>query len=859
MRFNLKTRRARLTLERLEDRLAPATITVTGSGDTVAVDGVVTLREAITAANTNAPSGDAPAGDPGLDTIRFNLDPSSLFITPTSPLIVTDPVIIDGTTQPGFAGTPLIHLRPPAAPVLDGLGISAGGSTVRGLDIEGFQEDGLVLFGGGGNVITGNEILFSNYGIRIQNSSNNIIGGTTAGDGNTLYANQLVGIDINDVASTDNQMLGNFIGTTGSGTAALGNGTGIVVAGSGNVIGGNVISGNRGDGVLLSGQNNLVLGNLIGTTGSGTAVLGNRGNGVVIDTNDNIGGNIVGGTAPGARNVISGNGSSGLLLKETRGNTVEGNFIGTDAIGEASLGNAQDGVELNGSGDNTIGGTAPGTGNVISGNTRDGVFLHDTGASGNVLAGNFIGTDALGTSNLNNGAEGVEISLGGNGNTIGGTAAGARNVISGNADNGILIRDGGTTGNLVQGNVIGADTTGAALGNNGAGVAIAGGASNNTVGGTDPGAGNTIAFNQGKGVAILSGTGNRVSSNAIFDNAGLGIDLNNNGVTANDPGDADTGANHLQNFPVLLRASTVAGNTVLTGSLNSLASTSFRVELFSNAAGQTYLGFVNVTTDGSGNGSFTFTANGVLPATTVFTATATNQVTGDTSEFSAAFDANHRFVQALYQDVLQRSGSSAEIDAWVTLLPSIGQVGVANGIIHSYEALTREVNSVYVRFLGRAAEPGGLAYWVGMLQSGRSLEEVTAGVIASPEFASHANTLIGNASADDNFVRALYQLLLGRTPANDEVAGWLARLPTSQRSGVALGFLSGTEFRDQVVRTLYGDPLATPPLLSIPNLLHRPTSPTTGEVLGWVNSGVDWLALEVGFASTDEFLTGGGP
>jgi parallel beta-helix repeat protein len=863
MRFNLKTRRARLALERLEDRLAPATITVTGSGDTIAVDGVVTLREALTAANINAPAGDAPAGDPGLDTIRFNLDPSSLQIN-TANLVATEPVVIDGTTQPGFAGTPLIHLRPlDETAVADALGLNGGSSTVRGLDIEGFSHAGLVLFGQGGNVITGNQILFGLDGILIQGSSNNIIGGTTAADRNTLYGNQEAGINIGDPASTGNQVLGNFIGNA-AGAAALGNETGIVVRGSGNLIGttavgaGNIISGNGVNGVVLSGPNNRVLGNLIGTDGSGMGVLGNHGAGVLVTG----AGNIIGGTVPQARNVISGNSGSGVALS-TDGNVVEGNFIGTDATGMAALGNALDGVSIgNGASGNTIGGTAAGARNVISGNARDGVLLQGSGTSGNLIQGNFIGTDALGTSNLGNGAEGVEIRLNvsgsPSGNTIGGTDPGAGNIISGNADNGILIRDGGATGNLVQGNFIGTDATGAALGNNGAGVAIAGGAAGNTIGGTAPGAGNTIAFNQGKGVAILSGSGNRLSSNAIFSNTGLGIDLNNNGVTANDPGDADTGANHLQNFPVLLQASTVGGNTVLSGTLNSLASTSFRIELFSNTAGQTYLGFVNVTTDGNGNASFSFTANGILPAATVFTATATNQGTGDTSEFSAAFDANHRFVQALYLDVLQRPGGSAEVDAWVTLLPGIGQVGVANGIIHSYEALTREVNNVYVRCLGRAVDPGGLAFWVGLLQGGKTLEEVTAGVIASPEFATHANTLIGKPSADENFVRGLYQLLLGRTPDNDEVARWLGRLSTSQHGAVAMGFLTGTEFRDQVVRALYGDPSATPPLSSIPNLLHRQTSPTAAEEGGWVNSSLDWLTLEVSFASGDEFFSSGG-
>src|SRR6516162_3976794 len=97
-------RRRRPEIEALEERSLLATITVTGTGDTIARDGVVTLREAITAANTNAdPSGDTTPGDPGMDTIAFNIPGAgvrTISLTSTLPTI-TDPIVIDGYTQPG--------------------------------------------------------------------------------------------------------------------------------------------------------------------------------------------------------------------------------------------------------------------------------------------------------------------------------------------------------------------------------------------------------------------------------------------------------------------------------------------------------------------------------------------------------------------------------------------------------------------------------------------------------------------------------------------------------------------------------------------------------------------------------------
>ena len=262
--------------------------------------------------------------------------------------------------------------------------------------------------------------------------------------------------------------------------------------------------------------------------------------------------------------------------------------------------------------------------------------INITGSS-NVIEGNFIGTNTSGTFALANSLDGVFVSAGSN-NTIGGTTTAARNVISGNR-NGVQITGAGT-GNQVRGNFIGTTASGASgLGNSANGVLISG-SSGNSVGAIGSASSNTIAFNGTAGVAVTSGTGNSILSNSIFLNGGLGIDLGPAGVTANDTGDPDGGANNLQNFPVITSATSV-GNTAIEGTLNSTANTTFRIEFYSNQVsdasgfgeGQAFIGSISATTDGSGNASFSPTFPSTVPAGQIITATATNPG-GDTSEFS---------------------------------------------------------------------------------------------------------------------------------------------------------------------------------------------------------------------------------
>ena len=222
--------------------------------------------------------------------------------------------------------------------------------------------------------------------------------------------------------------------------------------GDGNTIGGtsggarNVISGNVVRGVFLSGSDNLVLGNFIGTTADGTAAIGSDGSGIWIEGANNV----IGGPAAGAGNLISGNGpqykgggalAGGVVISGTfaTGNLIQGNLIGTDIGGTAALGNRL-GVDIYGTSGNTIGGTVTGAGNVISGNTGHGIVIEGPGASANLVQGNLIGTDATGMSRLGNAIDGIVLL--GSSNTIGGTVAGAANTIAFNSGAGVAVSGG---------------------------------------------------------------------------------------------------------------------------------------------------------------------------------------------------------------------------------------------------------------------------------------------------------------------------------------------------------------------------------------------------------------------------------
>ena len=363
--------------------------------------------------------------------------------------------------------------------------------------------------------ITGNQgfATQSTAGIWITKAPGNLIGGTADGAGNVVSANAGNGIQISGITAAFNVLQGNRVGTNAAGDAELGNAVGINIDNApNNLIGGtteterNVISGNQWEGVVIWGplaSGNHIKGNYIGTDAGGDLAIANGSWGVRIGDAPN---NVIGGSDPGAGNVISGNSTGvGIHFAGATGNAVQGNYIGTNADGTADLGNSNDGVNLvSAAWGNLIGGSTPGARNVISGNNDDGIHIngdYNGQANNNTVLGNYIGTDVHGTADLGNGNNGVRITKAW-GNVIGGSGAGERNVISGNGSDGVEINDG-SYGNTVLGNYIGTDATGSvALGNDGPGVYIAGNAFGNTVGGTAAGAENVISANGWEGINI---------------------------------------------------------------------------------------------------------------------------------------------------------------------------------------------------------------------------------------------------------------------------------------------------------------------------------------------------------------------
>lgn len=430
------------------------------------------------------------------------------------------------------------------------------------------------------------------------------------------------------------------------GSLATGSVIGLQLGGTGAVVRGIII--NRfaeGIRTLESSSGQIIAGNVIGTDATGTVAFGN-GVGIYAFRTINT---RIGGTAPADRNLISGNGREGILLLQGDGShLVQGNYIGTNAAGTAALGNGTDGIGV-GANNVTIGGAAAGAGNVISGNNAVGMQISD--GFHRTVQGNLIGTNATGTAAVANRSNG----LNGNGTnlTIGGTANGAGNVISGNGVNGMHLTD--ARGAIIQGNLVGVALDGTApLGNTRSGIIIgftAGGffgGGPTLVGGTTAGAGNIIANNGNYGITVVccEGRPSTISGNSIYANGNLGIDLNLDGVTLNDQGDTDVGANGLQNYPVLASASSSGGSTTIQGTLNSNPSTNFTVEFFSNSVcdasgngeGQSFLGSINVTTDTTGdapiNAIFPISINsGFITSTATRLDSPTNPT--DTSEFSA--------------------------------------------------------------------------------------------------------------------------------------------------------------------------------------------------------------------------------
>lgn len=682
-----------------------ATHTVNTAADTN--DGVCdaagcSLREAVSAANAD-----------GGGTIHFAIGsgPASITLTSALPDLVT-PIVLDATTQPGYAGTPLVQLTGSSTGV-SCLVLRASDSLVRGLDIGtcsngievtssagtaigniaiernfigtrlatatinnraillqatgastlsdvtigngtaagrnvlatfGFVADSLAITGNTSNVtVAGNYFGIDESGIGLvtasrfttdiylngsATSSNIVVGGPTAGARNVFGSGG--GTQINfkiETLATNLTIEGNYIGTDPTGTIRrpatnfavwfLGEGEGII---RNNVItaGNTAIS----RGVPTTGPV-IVTGNWINLKADGSGAF-SAVPATAINDFSSAPGYVIGGPNPGDGNVIA-NYSTAVFVSSP-GAVVEGNLINLDPTGATVIGSSSRGILT------SFARTEPGVfirSNRVAGCTTGIEVGNEAKAT---VEDNFVGTDATGTLARPN-VTGINIT------GAAGRAKIAGNVVAGNSSNGIVLNTTTMPVDL-SGNRIGVGATNAPLPNAGDGIRVTAGAAAMNIG-LLAGSANTIAHNGGSGVNVLAGAPVSILGNSIFDNAGLAIDLGGDGVTANDPGDADTGANGLQNAPFLIAASSNGTTTTVDGSLLSSPGSAFTIEVFANSSAdpsnhgeaQTSLARFNVVTDAGGVAGFSTPVPLVAPGT-VLSATATNATTNETSELS---------------------------------------------------------------------------------------------------------------------------------------------------------------------------------------------------------------------------------
>lgn len=543
---------------------------------------------------------------------------------------------------------------------VNGIGLtrSAQGNLVGpGNVISGNRHSGLVLANCHNNMVGGNIIGPDLSGVLgpgngsdgihiVDGSTANRIGGYTLAARNLISANGRHGIHLSGHQTSGNLLVGNLIGLDKGGFILFGNaeaGVCIDSAASQNLIGDgqpggtNVISGNYGDGIRIIGPGcvgNSIKGNFIGLDTSGYSGATNgqySGHGIYIA--DGASQTVIGGADSLNRNVISGNRESAIFFDHAHHNSVKGNFIGISLLSQSSQPNGAGIVLRHGSSQNIIGGINPGEGNVISGNRAApfplgaGVAMYDPGTNSNLVVGNMIGTDDLGSRALRNGTAGVVIGDGARHNIIGGPSPAERNIISGNGSESSLVTVGrgvhifgqGTDSNRVAGNYIGAgiDTSIAIL-NLGNGVGIYAGARHNIIGGDSPEYGNFITANAMHGIYLADSAtlGNIVRHNRIRENDSLGIAIRR---------DAQAGI-----LPPIL---TLVSPEVIYG---EMASPGALVDLYladPDPSGHGEGSYVIATAVASADGSFFVDLSESLSVGSVLTALQTDSA-GNTSEFA---------------------------------------------------------------------------------------------------------------------------------------------------------------------------------------------------------------------------------
>jgi parallel beta-helix repeat protein len=606
-----RSARPTAAIETLEDRTLLSALTVSSLNDS----GAGSLRQAIL---------DANAGK-GADTINFTV--SGTIVLNSALPNVTDTVNIDGTTGPGFEGTPVVEVNFNGQAGLDFTAKSRG-SELQSLALVNASGNGVTLNSVQQMLIVGNFIgvdtdgatADGNHGsgIALFNSRGNTIGGTADQDQNVISANGQQGISLS--ASSNNVIMNNHIGTDEAGTAALANAmNGILVTAhsSGNLIGGeetggnnptqstfvrppegNLISGNGANGVLITAgaSQNQLSGNFIGTDASGNVALGNTLDGVdILQASNN---SLIGCTFQDNPfvfyNVVSGNGANGLQVTNSNNTTIQANFFGMGANNDTAVGNAQNGVVVEGSSAHTtMGGPIP-LGNVDAANGQNGLVVKDR-ASFFTSYNTFCGLAAFSTDpNFGNGADGMLIT------STGGNILIRTNVITENGQDGVEI-GGAAQGIRVTGNIIGLDTNGqAAMGNVGNGVEVDGSAHNIVIGGPQPTFNvipqNTISANGANGVAI--------------DGSAYKITVNNGYIGTNITGLQAFGNGEAGIFVGPGTWGTAIGSA--SSSLTTLVSANQGngIEM-QGTTGNTVVG-TRIGTDRNGNGPLANAANGIL-------------------------------------------------------------------------------------------------------------------------------------------------------------------------------------------------------------------------------------------------------
>ena len=771
---------------RRPDRPA-GTCTVTSTADS----GPNTLRQCLV---------DAVAGDAVLfDASAFPPGtPQTIALVSELPWILVDNLTIDASN---------------AGVILDGSGL-------------GSDSGGLVIVGAQGVTIRGFQIQGFNWGVVLAGGATyNTIGGDRAigagplGQGNLISANGSVGVQVQDAGTAYNSIVGNLIGTDSTGHTADGNGyAGVVIAGgaSQNVIGGvhssgtcdgpcNLISGNQVIGVQVQDAgtaHNSIIGNFVGTDLSGGNANGNDGYGIGIfwgASQNVIGGARSPGVCDGPCNLISGNIYVGVSFEDdgTTNNQVLGNFVGTNASGDAALPNNQGVVIALGAADTQVGGAGSGEGNLISGNTNFGIWMSSAGTTGNLVLGNLIGTDISGTTAVPN-YDGVLVSEGTD-NQIGGAASGAGNLISGNENWGIWMEYLAAPGNTIAGNKIGTNLAGTGAVPNYVGI-IHAAASNNVIGGTESGAGNLISGNTQTGVHIGSySNSNSVLGNTIgTDVTGamalpntawgifIGFGASNNTIGGSDPGagnlisGSDLAGIHIQDEESV--GNQILGNRIGTNRAGSGAlQNGYGVAIV--AARETIIGGADTGTpwvcDGpcnliSGNDGFGISIQGVSAGATGQTspgridrlavADQANQVLGNfvgTDLTGTSALPNLAGVDLSYQAAGNLVGGSSllgegnliggnQIDGIVMRHPSTGNNQISGNRIGTTAdgeaALANGWNGVQINEGASSNTVGGEGAGLGNLISGHATDPFNSGVLISSETEPEAanNQVIGN-------------------------------------------------------------------------------------------------------------------